>query len=503
ERAAGLAGQDFTTRLGECRSFWQAKLASAAKMHVPEQRVDEMIRAGLLHLDLVAYGLEPDGPVAATIGVYNPIGSESSPIIQTMDSLGWTQLAERSLQYFLEKQHDDGFIQNFGGYMLETGAALWCLGEHYRYTRDDAWVRRIKPKLLKSCEFLLAWRARNMREDLRGKGYGLIDGKVGDPEDPFHIFMNNGYVYLGLQRVAEMLAGIDPAESARLAREAEALKSDIRLAFTDALANAPVVPLGDGSWCSTVSPWAERRGPTSLCLDGEKWFTHGSFFCRDSLVGPQYLVFQEVLAPEEPMADQLVNFQADLMMSRNVALSQPYYSPHPWIHLQRGEVNAFLKEYYNGFAGLADRETYTFWEHYFRASPHKTHEEGWFLLQTRWMLYLEQGNTLTLLAGIPRAWLEQGKRISLDKVASYFGPVSLEVTSEVEQGRITATITCEGDRKPARVLLRLPHPDGQRPSRVTGGAYQPQQEAVLIEPFTGNAEVTADFNSSARAATLT
>ena len=38
--------------------------------------------------------------------------------------------------------------------------------------------------------------------------------------------------------------------------------------------------------------------------------------------------------------------------------------------------SAFLKAYYNPFAGLADRETYTFWEHYFHASPHKTHEEA-------------------------------------------------------------------------------------------------------------------------------
>ena len=58
-------------------------------------------------------------------------------------------------------------------------------------------------------------------------------------------------------------------------------------------------------------------------------------------------------------------------------------------------------------AGLADRETYTFWEHYFHASPHKTHEEGWFLMQTRWMLWLEDGDTLKLLPGVPRAWLEQ------------------------------------------------------------------------------------------------
>ena len=86
---------------------------------------------------MAALGREPDGPVLATIGWYAPIGSESSPIIQFFDSMGWHKLAERSLEFFLDRQREDGFIQNFGGYQLETGPALWTMGEHYRYTRDD------------------------------------------------------------------------------------------------------------------------------------------------------------------------------------------------------------------------------------------------------------------------------------------------------------------------------------------------------------------------------
>ena len=80
-------------------------------------------------------------------------------------------------------------MQNAPGYMAETGAVLADLGEHYRYTRDDEWVKQITPKLIKSCEFLGQWRQRNMREDLRGKGYGLIEGQTADPADPYHSFL--------------------------------------------------------------------------------------------------------------------------------------------------------------------------------------------------------------------------------------------------------------------------------------------------------------------------
>ncbi len=494
ERAERLRRVSFAERLAECRAFWKAKLASAAQIRVPERRIDEMARAGLLHLDLITYGLEPEGTLTSTIGVYSAIGSESSPIIQFMDSMGRHEVARRALMYFLDKQHDDGFIQNFGGYMLETGAALWSMGEHYRYTRDDAWVRQIAPKLIKACEYLRQWRARNLREDLRGRGYGMLEGKTADPEDPFHSFMLNGYAYLGLSRVAEMLARTDPQQSRRWQAEASALRDDIRAAAAESMGRAPVIPLAGGAWCPTLAPWAEYRGPLALHGEGGKWFTHGAMISRDSLLGPLYLPFQEVLDPSEQSTTFLLDFHNDLMTRNNAAFSQPYYSRHPIVHLRRGEVKPFLKAYYNTVAALADRQTYTFWEHYFGASPHKTHEEGWFLMDTRWMLWMERGSTLELLAGAPRAWLEDGQRIELDRVASYFGPLTVRVESKLNQGRLEAAIECPGDRKPRAVEIRLPHPLGRKAVRVAGGRYDAARESVHIEPFDGMARVTIAFN---------
>jgi len=48
----------------------------------------------------------------------------------------------------------------------------------------------------------------------------MIAGKVADPEDNFHQFMLNGYAYIGLSRVAEILAEIDPDQSILLKKEA-------------------------------------------------------------------------------------------------------------------------------------------------------------------------------------------------------------------------------------------------------------------------------------------
>jgi len=493
QRALALTKFDFATKHVECRQYWQAKLAQAGQMQLPESRINEMVRAGILHLDLIAYGREPRGTLCPAIGVYTAIGSESAPIIQFYDSLGWHDEAARSLQFFLDKQRPDGFIQNFGGYMLETGPFLWSMGEHWRYTRDTTWLKKVAPQVLKSCEFIRQWRARNQREELRGRGYGLMEGKVGDPEDHFRQFMLNGYAYLGLKRAAEMLAKLLPQETRRLAKEAAALRADILTAFRDRLAASPVVPLGDGTWCPTCPPWAEEAAPLLLYAKPGSVFTHGAVTCRDSLVGPLYLVFSEVLDPHERAADWLLDSHTELMTTRNVAFTQPFYSRHDWVHLQRGEVKAFLQTYYNGFAALADRETYTFWEHLFGGGPHKTHEEAWFLMQTRWMLWLEAGNTLRLLPGIPRAWLESGKSIALANVASYFGPVTLHVESQLDHGVIEATIECRSTRQPATIELRIPHPRALKARQVRGGKYDAARETVRITKFKNSAKVTLTF----------
>jgi hypothetical protein len=395
--------------------------------------------------------------------------------------------------YFLEKQYPDGLIQNFSDYMVETGAALWVVGEVHRYTRDDAWIAEVKPKLLKSTEYLLKWRERNKVETLRHRGYGLLDGKVADPNDPYHQFMLNAYGYLGVSRIAEVLRTIDPVESAALAREAVAWKEDIRDSLAFGMKHSPVVPLGDGSWSRTAPPWTETVGPRALYATGEKHFTHGTFNAADSLLGPMHLVFCEVLTPDDAVTGELLDYHTELFYRGNAALSQPYYSRHDWVQLKRGMIKPFLKTWYMAFAGLADRETYTFWEHVHHVSEHKTHEEAWFLMATRWMLFLEEEQTLKLLSGVPRKWLESGKTISLDRVSTYFGPLSVKVESQEQSNRIEAVVTCEDDRKPETVVLRLPHPDGKQPRSVEGGRYDAATESVIVSPFTGRANVRLEF----------
>jgi hypothetical protein len=384
-------------------------------------------------------------------------------------------------------------IQNFGGYMVETGAALWSMGEYFRYSRDTAWVDEARPKVLKACQFLIEWRERNKIDTLKGKGYGMIDGKVADPEDPYHQFMLNAYAYLGISRAAEMLSAVDAAGSLRLKKEAESWKEDIRISFFNSMAGSPVVPLGDGTWAPTVPPWTEAKALRLLYLDRETFLSHGTFSVSDAMLGPLYLVFCEVLDPREEASRILLNYHTELFYQRNAAFSQPYYSRHNWVQLKLGMVKPFLKTYYNTFSALADRETYTFWEHLYKVSVHKTHEEAWFLMETRWMLYLEEGEKLRLLPGVPRVWFENGKKLEIKNVSSYFGPLSFSAVSGPGAGYIEAIVECSSERRPAEIIFRLPHPEGKTPVKVTGGEYDASNESVIIRSFSGNASIRLEY----------
>lgn len=489
DRAMALKEQHFQNRFEEAKGFWLAKLEDAARIRLPETRIEEMIQAGLLHLDLITFGKDPNETLGANIGGYSPIGTESSPIIQFYNSMGWGDVARRSVNFFLDKQHEDGFIQNFGGYMVETGAALWTMGEYFRYTADEDWARQAVPKLLKSADYLIDWRNRNKKDGLRGRGYGMIEGKVADPEDHFHQFMLNGYAYLGLSRVAEVLAAIGASDADRVAKEAAAWKADIRESFFNLMALSPVVPLGDGTWCPTAPPWTETIGLRALYLKPETFWSHGTFTVSDAMLGPLYLVFCEVLDADEPAAKILLDYHSELFYQGNAAFSQPYYSRHNWMQAKLGMTKPFLETYYSTFAATADRETYSFWEHLYRLTPHKTHEEAWFLMETRWMLYMEDGNALDLFKTIPRAWMADGEEILLDGVWSYFGPLRVEAKSNVGKGYIEATVESTGNRKPDTVRIRLPHPDYKKPTQVIGGTYDEKTESIIVADFDGKATV--------------
>lgn len=492
KRALALVNHSFNRKYESCKLYWLNKLNESARITVPEKRINDMIKAGLLHLDLITYGEEPNGALATNVGVYSPIGTESAPIIQYYMSMGLNDIAKRSLRYFLETQQNSGLIQNYFGYWVETGAVLWLIGEYYKYTKDKEWIEEIKNSLLKACDYHIAWRNKSKKKELKGRGYGMIDGKVADPEDHYHQFMLNGYGYLGLKSIAEVLLAINDSSAKRIMEEAEAWKKDIRESLFYTMGHSPVVPLGDGTWCPTVPPWAEGQAPRLLYFTSDRYWSHGTFTVPDGLLGAFYLIFCNVLDPKEQASQFIYNYFTEILCQSNSLFSQPYYGRHNWYQINQGMVKPFLNTYYMTMSAIADRYTYTFWEHLHRQSVHKTHEEAGFLMDTRWMLYMEKNDSLLLFNTIPREWLEDGKKIELNGVQSYFGKLYVLAESFVNDGFIEAKIKCNSSEL-KKICIRLPHPLGKKPVKITGGCYDEDTETIIIDKIANEIVVRIEF----------
>jgi hypothetical protein len=131
------------------------------------------------------------------------------------------------------------------GYNRNQGWVLWGLAEHYRYTRDRAWLERVAPALVTGCDWISRERAATMRvapgED-RPIEYGFLPtGSLEDVTDYWTWLSTNAYAYLGLRSAAEVLGEIGHPEADRLMADATAYGADLRAGFTEAATRSPVV----------------------------------------------------------------------------------------------------------------------------------------------------------------------------------------------------------------------------------------------------------------------
>jgi hypothetical protein len=87
---------------------------------------------------------------------------------------------------------------------------------------------------------------------------------------------------------------------------------------------------------------------------------------------------------------------------------------------------------------------------------------AWFELY-RNMLITERDDDSLLLAGFtPRRWLQDGRRITVQRAPTRFGSLSMTVTSQAASRHIAAEIQMPDRTRPAALVVRLRHPDGAR-----------------------------------------
>ena len=510
-------------------------LLPAMQVDVPCERLSAQWNLGAWHI-LRHAERSPQGQVRINDFPYSVLAEETHLMIHALDVAGMHKQAAEALDLWLDLPLDlpkpTGYFSDgrgvfshaktagAGGPGMDTwhtmgpGTIGWVMTEHYRLTGDKEWLKAKAPRMKANAAWILRqrrllWGILPGGDRLWSKGLQPAQQLTPDAGGLFaQFYVTQAYYWLAVRGLADILADVDPAESASLAAEAEAYRRDILAAVDRSILLSPVVPVRDGTYRTFIPTACHVRGCASLSWIWRRRLSlnHWDGIAWDISMGGMGLIDPSSLVPPtDRRAQGHLDVLEDRFLLEHRKLSMrkaDYGAKRDWfnagwhhqcayernasIHLALDDAPNFLRTMLNQYAGHVVPGPYTFNEHSTRGPPDKPFEEAGFMERLRDMLVFEEGPGLWLARATPRAWLEQGKKIRVAGAPTYFGPVSYEIVSDVDHGKLRATIEVPSRRAPGAVLLRLRHPQSAPMKAVTVNGkpwrqFEPDKELVRLE----------------------
>jgi hypothetical protein len=520
EQFAKLRTLKFDEAFEAVRRYWRKRVQDGTQIITPEPMINDFYKAHVSHLLLnTDREVGTSDRYVARVGTfsYGAFSNESCMMVSDLDRRGYHERAERALETWLHYQGTvalpgtystaEGVLYGAGGYEAggynqHHGFVLWCLGEHYFYTRDDDWLKRATPKIVKGCEWIINQRKRTItvagHSPIRAIERGLLPpGSLEDIRDWKCWLSTNVYSWWGMQNAAAALDAAGLPEGKHLLAEAAAYRKDILTAFTEAMHRSPVVRLRDGSWIPHIPPDVHRRGRTF------GWIT-------ETLEGPIHMIRTGLLDPWDQMSMWIIkDFEDNLYISEQYGYNitgedfercwfsrggismQANLLCNPIPYLLRDEPEHFLRAYFNAFAVSYFPDTRMMTEHALpnigdhRGDHYKSSDESNSTYWLRMMFIQERGDELWLGAAIPRYWLADGKTCGIENARTYFGPMSAKWESHANDGRIELTLDPPRRNPPTKIYARFRHPEAKKMTRceLNGKPYtqfDPEKQWVIL-----------------------
>ncbi|MHC4694228.1 MAG: hypothetical protein ACYS67_15910, partial [Planctomycetota bacterium] len=255
---AALRRVQFDKAFEAVRKYWSDRVRAGAQIFTPEPMINDFYKAHVSHLLInTEREVGTSDRYMAKVGTfhYGVFSNESCMMISDLDRRGYHKRAEQALETWLHYQGTVGLPGNFsttegqfygangyeaGGYNQHHGFVLWCLGEHYWYTRDVDWLKHAAPKIVKGCDWIIRERRRTIaeadRSPIRAIERGLLPpGSLEDIRDWRSWLSTNVHSWWGMQNAAAALDSAGLPEGKRLLKEAAAYRKDILNAFTEAM----------------------------------------------------------------------------------------------------------------------------------------------------------------------------------------------------------------------------------------------------------------------------
>ncbi|HNQ74410.1 MAG TPA: hypothetical protein PKN95_12500 [Verrucomicrobiota bacterium] len=455
---------DYDAQRSKCAARWEAVLANAAHVEVPEPIVNAAWKATIIGSFLLLHG---DRMNYSAGNQYETMyEAESGDVVRALMLWGLNQDSRRMIPPLLDFGVDPGLRFHDAAFKMQL------LAHYYWLTRDARFVRDQQARWSQAVEILT-------RE--RDAATGLLprENYCGDEHDKVFSLNSNANAWRGLRDMAVVLGQIgDEAAARNIRATADGLRRSILAAVEKSErrdAQPPFIPIAlfgeeqpydaltatrRGSYWNLMIPYvigsgifngSERDGwplryleaHGGVCMGMIRFSQHSKLFANedglDDLYGLRYV--DALLRRDEPER-AITSFYGKLAqgMTRDTFLSAEGTGLRP--------LDDFGRPMY---------------------LPPTSSGNALFLWTLRSLLVQDQDldhdgepETLRLLFATPRRWLEDGKQIRIERAPTAFGEVSVRVESKLVAGAVIAHVNLPA-RNPARqTLLRLRLPQGWR-----------------------------------------
>ncbi len=519
EREA-LKKLDFDAERQAVAGYWRRRLDESAQLITPEPTLNDFYRSHAMHL-LVNCEREPGSDRRfARVGSFNygAYGNESCMMVVDLDRRGYHREAQECLDAWLHYQgtvalpgsfaSKDGVLYGAGGYEAggynqHHGWILWMLAQHYRFTRDEDWLRRAAPGMVKACDWIIRETARTKDRPELERGL-LPAGSLEDIGDWWTWLSTSCYTWRGPDSAAWALEQIHHPEAKRLRQAADAYHTALLTNFHQASERSPVVRLRDGTAVPKIPSQVHRRGRSF------------GWIC-ETLEGAMHLLITGALDPHSAEATWILkDYEDNLYLSNQYGYTLDDFD-RDWFgrggmsmqacllldvepYLYRDDVKQALRALFNAEAVSYFPDVHMNTEHAlpemgdWRGDHFKSSDEsnvaGWL----RDLFVREDGDALLIGQAVPREWLAPGKHCGLERTATWFGPTSVLYSGGTNE--ITAQLKGPRRNPPGEIRLRFRAPDGRLPASVTVNG-QPWTrlagEWVRLPGNVGDATVVAHY----------
>jgi hypothetical protein len=499
---ATLVGIDYETAKSSTLKFWSDYVARGAQFRVPEKIVNDLFRATLWHAlrlprrhggqeENVTIDLPYSSFAYSQTGTPWPVNQAVYVDYMLYDLRGYPQLSvEELLAMYRTNQEQNGHINGFANWVVYTPGMLYVVAKNYLLARDRALLDKLMPYSMKALDWCLA--ELNTAGQGEGPTSGLVYGPLNDGTGNGVWGFNQAYMYAGLDLFGQVLQQIGHPRAQECLEASRKVYKAIERGFGNSTMRSTLVQLRDHTWIPYVPCEALTH---HRILD--QWYV------ADVDTGSVHLPRLKAIAPNGEMADWLLNDHEDNLYLKGWGMAnEPVYNQQATAYLLRDDPKAAIRAFYSYMAcafshsGLDSVEHR--WTHGQYFGPPST-DGAWFELYRNMLVQEWDNNTLLLCQATPRKWLEDGKKIEVERAPTYFGTISVTVESQAGSGKITANLQVPERNRPDTILVRLRHPESKPIQSVTVNGqswtdFDKQKEWVKIpRPTQSNYKVVASY----------